>query len=669
MTWLLAVSLAAAMSVTAVWTTYFWLRSARLPAFIAGVFAPAVTVAIVVAMGYLYNWFGIFWAGSTVLPVLAGIGLVGAAVFWKMRRTSALRGTGENTARHTPAWGSLFWLLVTVGWLLAVLPLMLSGPATNPVQQWDPSFHMNGVWSINNIGDGRMGSGLDALFREGNANEYPLGWHIFTSLFTTPSTVVLGSNASSLALILLWVVGAGAYTRMLFGMRAASLAAPVIAGCMLSMPGDALMAYNQWPNAAAVALLPGIAVVMILLGRHIADSFGGLVKPSWGKLVGGSTGLILSLIGAIVVHPSVAFNLLVLLLPAVIAGLSKLFHHHWRSGVRRRSAGIVVIFVAGIGIIYAVMETPTVRAMGNYPRSGISWSVAFANLLTPTPPYPNSVSLFLWSAVLAGLLLLGILATYLRRTWWMRVPSWPVWSFALFALLVFVSYSPNSALRTWLVAPWYSDPRRIMEPQSLALVPLVALGFAWLSAWLYGWVSQRSPRVSPRLLAAALGGALLIASGGGGLAARTEAARTVYDPLKLGKPGMATAGELTMLQGLDEVLPQDALILGDPQNGSVYVQAIGQRNVFFPALTLSGNPSVNEEVLVDSFNQIHFNPQVCKAVKEEGITHFYEDDDGYYYSRLRSERTPGLYNVDTSVGFELVAQGDTARLYRIAACD
>lgn len=669
--WLAAAGIAVVMVLVAVVPSYFWLRATRVPSFIAAVFAPAVTIALLVGLGYAYGALGVFWSGARVIPVLLLIGLAGSGAFWLRVRSAKLAGSALPSV--TPAWGPTFWAAVLVGFLLGALPLFLAGPATNPVQQWDPSFHMNGVWTINHLGDGQMGSGLDEAFREGNSSDYPLGWHIFTALFTTPTTVVLGSNASSLAVILLWVVGAAAYTRMLFPSRVAQYASPVLAGGMLSMPGDALMAYNQWPNAAAVALLPGIASMMLLLGRHIAAWMQGKGRISGGKLLWGIVGLALAIIGTLVVHPGFAFNLLVLLGPAVIAGsfqVVRVFAGQRRFGL---VAGAVATFLASLVLLYRIMEMPQVRSMGEYPRSGISWLVAFGNVLTPAPPYPNSVSLAVWTGAVAALLVVGIFAVYYRSSWWPPSdhgwPTWPVWSFGAFAFLVFVAYSPDSAFREWIVAPWFLDPRRLMEPENLSMVPLAALGFSWLAHGVQRLLATRGLNASMRPLALGLAALLLMLSGGEGLLSRTNAARSVYDPDQLGKPGMATAGELKMLQGLDGKLPEGALVLGDPQNGSVYVQVIGQSRVFFPALTLSTNPTDNERLLVEEFNQINENPAVCQAVREEGITHFYADEDGYYYSRLRSDRTPGLYNVDTSTGFELVAQGDTARLYRITACD
>ncbi len=652
--WLTAIALAMTMAVVAVYPSYFWLRAFRIPAYVAGVLAPSVTVGILVGLGFLYHALGIFWSGARVIPALLLIGVGGVALHVRRFRF-----------RVRNPWGLSFWLAVAGGFLLAALPMFLSGPPTNPVQQWDPSFHMNGVWVINHVGDGQLGTGLEQAFPEGSPSNYPLGWHIFTALFTTPATVVFGANASTLALILLWVVGAGVYTRVLFPSKPAWIAAPVIAGGMLSMPGDALMAYSQWPNAAAVAFLPGIASLLVLLGRQLLRGAGG-VRPRRLRRFGlQSLALLVALLGTVVVHPASAFNLLVLLGPAVLAGAYRMIVAFVRRRLYAPAVGVGLLVILGFVVVYLVMEAPQVRSMGEYPRSGVSWSVAFANILTPTPPYASSLSLALWVGVLAALLCVGIYAAWagFKRHGW---PTWPVWSLIAFAFLVLISYAPDSAFRQWLVAPWYLDPRRIMEAENLAMIPLAALGFAQLA----DWVSEAVPKLASRRSAGALIAiVLLVASGGEGLTARTAAARSVYDPDSLGKPGMATAGELEMLQSLDELLPEDSLILGDPQNGSVYVQAIGQRRVYFPALTLGTNPTDNETTLVQRFNRIGEDPEVCRAVLEEGITHFYADDDGYYFSRLRSDRTPGLYDVDTSTGFELVAQGDTARLYRITACD
>lgn len=668
--WFTASLVALAMAIVAVAPTYYWLRAARVPSFIAGVFAPAVTATVLVGLGYLYDMAGIFWSGARVFPALAAIGALGALVFWRRRRTSA----GEKT----DPWTLYFWIAVLIGWLIAVLPIMFSGPAINPVQQWDPSFHMNGVWYINEVGNARFGQALAGNFTSGQASGYPSGWHIFVALFSVQRTVVFTANASTLAISLLWVVGAAAYTRVLFPVRSAWIIAPILAGGMLSMPADALAAYSQWPNGAAVALMPGIAAFMVVLGRRAYARWNRLEpRPSKRGLALWTAVLLFSIVGSVVVHPSVAFNLLVLLLPAVLAGFYKL----WRADLRgRRWWGIVALPIAvvlGFFVLVKLLNSSTIRAMGDYPRSGVSLQVAFGNFLTPAPPYPRSISLIVWVAVVALLMVAGGAAIWAGKPGQVSsiapegrgLRRWPILSFLAFAALTFIAYTPNSAFREFIVAPWYLDARRIMEPQNLAMVPLAALGFAWVLREARTWLAEQDSRLPGRLVAWGMVAVLLLVSVGEGFPARLAAAQSVYDPDQLGKPGMATAGELEMLRSLDTLLPPDAKVLGDPQNGAVYVQMIGQRKVFFPLLTLSSSPSKNETTFVQQFNQIHTNPAVCQALREEGIQYFYEDADGAYYGRMRSQRTPGLYNVDTSTGFELVAQGDTARVYRITACD
>lgn len=681
--WIKVVPLVAAMAVFAVWPSYFWLRATRLPSFVAGVLAPAATVFFLIPLGIAYNRLGIFWSGARVLPALALIGLCGFLIYWKLRPVEVARNqsrAGLLNVESSIPWGRLFWIAVLVGWIVAVLPMVVAAPPNNPIQQWDPSFHMNGVWGINQLGKGNFGEGLAHNYVGATTTNYPLGWHIFTALFSTPATVVPTANAMTMALMLLWVVGAAAYTRMLFPSRVAWVAAPILAGGMLSMPADGLGAYSQWPNAAALALLPGLACILILLGRklHVRWEAGGKrtnLSASWRQLLNWAIIWACSLVGTILVHPSAAFNLLVLLLPAVIGGGIRL----WVIDARRKFwVGTVlwpVLAIVGVLVLRVILYSEAVLSMGDYPRAGVSWKVALGNFLTPSPPYSIVYGLIAWLTVIAVLMLIGVLAialsghSSLRGSRWefsrARLPAWPIWSFLTFSFLVLLAYGSNSALREVLVAPWFLDARRIMEPQNLAMVPLAALGFAWLVRQIANAHSRRTTiAVGTGLMAV-----LLAVTAGGAFDARLAAARSVYDPTQLGKPGMATAGELEMLRTLDDILPPDARVLGDPQNGAVYVSMIGQRWGFFQQLTLSATPGQNEKLFVSAFNQIHENPAVCKALKEEGITHFYEDADGKYYNKLRSDRTPGLYNVDTSTGFELVAQGDTARVYRITACD
>ncbi|WP_099332919.1 DUF6541 family protein [Actinomyces minihominis] len=687
--WIPWIGLAAAMVVTWVGTTYFWLRLARVPAPAAFAASPAVTTALLLPLSLLYYQLGWFWSGARVLPVLALIGALGGALFARRRRVVSV---------GRPRYRMQFWSLgfaaaAFVGWLLAALPMMLVAPAGNPVQQWDPSFHINGVWGITQLGIATPTAALAHNYGGGLATGYPVGWHIFTALFATPGTTVEATNAVSLALIAVWVVGSAIYAYTLYPSRRVALAAAVIAGVLPSMPADALNAYSQAPNAMSVALLPGGAVIVILLGRSFMSSLRVGTDPrdfrsvtplraaSWG-----TTGLLLvvalaTVLGGVQSHQVYAFNILLLLLAPLLAGAYRLVVE----GVRTRRpwllGGTIAAFALSVAVFIWVQLRPEVGSLRSYPRSGVGLQTAISQALVPNPPYDLTYGLMAYNFVITVLLILGIIrivgGRFGQLSWapWpggMRPPAWPIWSYLVFITLVFFAYGPDWEIRKWIVGPWFSDGRRIMEAMSVALVPIVAVGFGLLASWCVNWWNlkvSRGTRSQERWISAALGVILLVGTGFGAMDTRINEARGVFDASALGKAGMAEQSVLDLMATLPDLLPEDAVVLGDPQAGVVYAQAIGQRWVYFPQLSLLNEDVETQKVIVKRFGDLNTDPEVCEAINKAGITHYMSRPDGAYFGRLRSDRMPGLYNVNTSVGFELVAEAGDTRLYEITACN
>lgn len=123
-----------------------------------------------------------------------------------------------------------------------------------------------------------------------------------------------------------------------------------------------------------------------------------------------------------------------------------------------------------------------------------------------------------------------------------------------------------------------------------------------------------------------------------------------------------------MLRRMPYTTAPDALILGDLIAGAAYSEIIGGRKAVFPQLNTANKDVASQKILIQRFHDIATDPEVCEVVRRLGITHFYEEEDGAYYNFMRSSRHPGLYNVDTSTGFELVDAGGTAKLWKITAC-
>lgn len=715
--WVAVLPIVAAMVTTWVGVTYPWLRLLGLPRSLSVGVSPAVTTTVITVLSVAYFRFGWFWSGVRVLPLLAFISGVGFYLLWREEGQRGRRG------KRGPVFSSsqLFaGVAAASGFVLAALPSVLAAPATNPVQQWDPTFHMNGVWGMTQLGVGAPGEGLAHNYGGAAPSNYPIGWHTFTALFATGPTTVQVANASSLALMAVWVVGVGVFTYTLYPRVLAKNASMVIAGTTLGMPSDALGAYSQWPNAMSVAFLPGVAALAVYIGRDFlrarypgpssaepplsASLSPGLLPPTlpanskepaptpWTQQALWFAVLVAGVLGGITSHQVFAFNLAVLLLPGLIAGMITVVRGELSKRNYWVAAAVVLLVVPGFALARYILLRPEVRSMASYPRSGVSVRLGVTQALLPTPPAPTTLGLAIYPLVLTGLVALGIIWVFTKKREGREVLLWPVGSALLFAVLVFFAYAPDWAIRTWIVGPWFNDGRRIMEPQSLILATFAGLGAAWLIHgvdWLGRTMAKRLPahvtsdvpkprhaatrfkRADRSLVTAsvAVGVALLGGTMLGALDARVGATKGVLDADNLGKPGMANQEVVDLMATLPGLVDEDAVILGDPQAGAAYAQALGQRWAYFPQLSYLNADKEAQQTILHRFKYLNEEQAVCDVIKDAGITHYFAAPDGKYYGRARSDRSPGLYDVDVSTGFELVAEAGGSALYKITACD
>jgi len=117
------------------------------------------------------------------------------------------------------------------------------------------------------------------------------------------------------------------------------------------------------------------------------------------------------------------------------------------------------------------------------------------------------------------------------------------------------------------------------------------------------------------------------------------------------------------------VLPDDAVVLGEPVNGSPYLLSRSGVQVVFPQLTpIAGSPE--RLLLSERFNIWYLDPDVCQAVRDLGVTHVYVDDLTFEEGGKWEESTQGLRVISTNrPGFELVDEGGQASIWRFTGCD
>ena len=732
--WMLLPTLLA-MMVALVLPGFMWLRAGGRSSLVAIGAAPAFTFGLITILSVAYPALDIEWEPSTALPIL-GMSTLGGAGAWSLsffRRSNdgfSLRGVPlrEAIGVRQPIGGrqaairAATWSAILVGFVLAALPLVMGAAPANPVQQWDPTFHQNGVHAILYGKNASPFGGLHELYGGRNVY-YPTGWHAFVSLFARYDSVVQASNVSSLALMAVWVIGLAALVSVLTASRSAIMAAPIIGGMLLNMPADALTMYNQWPNSTGTALVPGLAAIAIVAGRRlVADLRAGDGLRAVMRRIPQAVFLLIGAIGLVGVHPSSAFSILAFLIAPLLVSIASLARRAYARGGRGQLValawGALALVVVAAPLL--ALSSSKIRAMGSYNRKGSNWGEAFMHAFLPYPPFSNTSGNIQWTIVQFILLVVGIAATARLYLLFRRpdplelaaaragladdvdvdaeedlaaapeieepeeeaqpLPFWPLFSYVILAALTALAYSPDSALRTYLLAPWYKDARRIMGVEDIALTILMAVGVAAIVRVIHAAWTRSLQRIlaergaddnieAPRWpIQFSVGLLVLVLSGFGAIDARNAAVAQVYDPARLGKPGMATTGELAMLRRMKYTTAPDALILGDPIAGAAYSEMIGGRKAVFPQLSTANQDVVSQKLLTQRFHDIATDPEVCEVVRRLGITHFYEEEDGAYYNFMRSSRHPGLYNVDTSTGFELVDAGGTAKLWKITAC-
>lgn len=629
--------------------------------------APAVSAAMLGVMGVVADQVGLTWG----LPAYA-VGAVlllgcGALLGWWRRRTATTWSGTLGAPLGAAQVGGL-----VVAWAAAAtvsLTALRSGMGAPDalLQSWDSVFHLNGVQAVRELGNASSIGGLNSLSgSRAPVVYYPSVWHALVAL--TPGAVPVAANASTVVIAaLVWPLGLAALARAAVPrLPLVTLAAPVVGASFVAFPTVLLTTSGQWPNSLSVALLPGALGLVTLVLRSWRDT-----------RVSGLVVVLPALAGVVLVHASGAFALVVLLVPLVVAragsgalALWRARHRWWVVG------GCVLVVVAAAGVVEVLSGSAVLRTTLAYRRAPTGSVVdGLRDGLLDVP----ALSAVTPGVAVLVLVLLGCVAAVVRRE-----AGWLVVAWVSCVGLVGLATGPENDLR-WLTGFWYKSSPRVAALVPVAASVLGALGAVWaghLAERVARWALARrsaggrheSPRRSPVLpaaLAVCVPVVLLGAAWAGteGFRHDDRAFRTAqaYDPDLIRYGAMVGAQEVGLLESLGDVLPDDAVLLGDPFNGAAFAYAVSDVDVVFPQLGAAfADP--DQQYLEQHFRDILSDPQVCQYVRERGITHFYADEPGWIEGTDVAARWPGLYGVDVTEGFELVASAGGTGVYEITAC-
>lgn len=645
------------LGMAALWTVpgYAVLRLLGVRGLVAWGAGPAVVTGYAGVVAVLLDWVGVPWTllsfgvALAVAVVLAGavgggLGTLNDAVGRLVARPRELR------------WAERGWLAATWalgGGVLAAAMMVGMRHADQPAQAWDTVYHVNALWFIRDTGNASSLGAFARMYGDTAAPYYPAVWHGIVAVAPGFDRVTEAANASSIVLgSVIWIGGLVALARVVWPTMALPVVfTPLLAATYVTFPAIAVSMLGVWPFALSVACLPGTLALGIVTLRH---------ELGWRLHTAYGLGLGWAVAGVVLSHGSGLFSLVLLAGPLLLVLLARQARRYWRRGhrwvVALLATGLLLVGVVGSVL---VLSSPPVASIVSYERGGqpTYWPGIGALLIDHPLIYVyqiTSVNVVVTALVITG----AVLAMRWKHARWLVVAL-----LASAVLTLLAAGPPESPIRV-LAGFWYTQASRINQ---LLLIPAIML-----ASGAAGWLAQRLARwrsVSVHVATAALVLGIVALTSGLRWSTQVQVMASTYNHWPIAWGTMLEEDEIAMVDRAAETLPDDAVVLGEATAGSPYLLARSDVQVVYPQLTpISGSP--DRLLLAQDFDQWYRDPDVCRAVRDLGVTHVYADRLTFSQGAKWEESTPGLRTIVTDhPGFELVDQGGQASLWRFTGCD
>lgn len=635
---------------------YLFLRALGVRGLLALGAGGGVTSGLAGVLAIGYDIIGIRWGLVTFLGGCVAAILVALLVGRLLGTTT--HPAGEVIAgQRRLATSERGWLVVTGTVAATVLAMaMMTGMkrADMPLQVWDAVYHLNALWHIQDSGNASSLGALSAMYAETTAPYYPTVWHSIVAIAPGFDNVTQASNASSIVLgTAVWMCGLVALSRVVWPARALPVVlTPIIASTYVAFPAVAVSMLGVWPFAVSVACLPGALALMIASLRG---------NQTWQIHLAHGLGFAASAAGVVLAHGSGLFSLVLLAAPLLGVLLFRQGRRYWRRGYKVPVGLALAVLVLAILVGgYWLINFPPVQAIVDYERGGQqSYFPGIGSLLIDHPLiYVYSVTSV--NLVITAMAFVGVYLTITRKH-----ARWLVVALAASAILTLLAAGPPENIFRPLAGFWYTQASRLNQLFVIPMIVLAAGGLSWTCRTLADrWRLSITGTTAVVLVGVAL------ATFGLRWPSQVEVMSSVYSnwPIAWGTM-IDSEDELAMIDRAAETLPDDAVVLGEPVNGSPYLLARSDVQVVFPQLTpIAASPE--RLLLAERFNRWYFDTDVCQAVRDLGVTHVYVDDLSFEEGGKWEDTTQGLHVISTDrPGFELVDRGGQASLWRFTGCD
>lgn len=620
------------------------LRLVICPALSLGIWAGAVWIAIGLQLPWRH-WLALPLVALVSFPFVVGrlmTLLPGAKALWP--RTPQ--------TRLTRGW----WLVAVACGCMSGLPYLLATHAGARVPQtWDVVFHLSAIRYTRESASASPWVAYAPL-NDGAEAYYPNVFHNIVALLPgSPVKVYVGFT---LAMLLLWPLLMGAFTLLVVvPLRGAAPASYFMSGLAMlgaamgvNFPTLTVANFATPPYTLSLLATPGLLVLGVAFYRlcpHRNRTVSSVAEPDetrnqlespivsplrrawgrWQRVISQNLyssqlapwlglGFFVGLMGVACTHPASLFNLLLLLGIPLLVWLGRLLMN-WRVP---RPAKILTtaVALAGAGVVFILLLLPRLVSMSKFANPDNDWWFNAQRMFADRPP-EWSAAVFGFSGVLFSLAAFTavVLLWRTRRLRWLTVAFLISWLFYLLA-----------AGPLWwgyfLTTPWYLQASRLAPLVLVCQLPLSAYGFMRGLEHIEAFCLNRGWKRSRRWWQFFLVCVLLISSCGLTFSGRMAIIEGSYDPKRIVRGTMLTAGERAFIHQQAPGLPDDAVIWGAPHEGTAYWWILEGKHVTFPSLSWPRETTL--KVLRDLDDGV-ISDKSCQYLRQLGVTHYYVDTD------------------------------------------
>lgn len=666
---------------------FMLLKSLSVPVWGALGFAAPISIIWLIVMGVLFGALGVPASLATMLLPLLIISTMFTAAVFVRKRLSTTHGCSSSDDKSARLCPHPRFEVIVVGLTIVVSLILgltifvkqLDGPDSF-IQEYDNGWNLSLIRSYANTGVYSVLSptvypDADYIPPSGDISFYPAAWHCLAALLTSTLNVSPALAANALNTALSFVVFPLGILALLFELfknnRRCLIFAPVLILAFQSFPWRLLEFGPLYSNLSSFAIAPAFIGSFNKLTEDKANS-----KD---RFVFGSLSFV-TLIDMALMQTNAVFTCGVVLIPYCIVRLWAISPTHMD---KRRLCILRVGVVAGFSLFVVAVWAFLYRASFmqsivtfNWP-SFLSKRQALINILC------CAVSSDYAQPILAVLIVAGMaFAIYSKRNRWLIV------SYAIVAFQYYVCATSDGVLKHVLTGFWYTDSYRIAASMVFAGIPLACMGAyalfrvcAKLFVLIAGKGQDRVYAGAPIAAGVLLIGLIYYPN----FTISLQPVQTAFGMLEekytvansTTVENVLTSEERAFLQEVEEIVPDDAVILNQPYDGSAFAYGLYDMNVYYRYFGQNtGTDSETSRLLRLHVDEWESDPSVAQAIRDADVQYVLlldEGDDSQESRRFlptpvnREGDFAGLENISEkdAPGFVEVLRDDDMVLYEI----